>query len=55
MASSRYPPESLRLRPEAPLAGVDGGRGVCFELFARGVNAADMFGNPVAGTPVEVD
>jgi S-adenosylmethionine hydrolase len=27
----------------------------CFELFARGGNAADIFGNPQAGAPVEIE
>jgi hypothetical protein len=32
----------------------DGGRHDCYELFARGSSAAELFGNPAAGTPVEV-
>ncbi|OJF12367.1 SAM hydrolase/SAM-dependent halogenase family protein [Couchioplanes caeruleus] len=26
----------------------------CYELFARGGNAAEIFGNPPAGTPIEI-
>jgi hypothetical protein len=32
----------------------DGERRVCYELFARGGNAADMFGKPTPGTPVDI-
>ena len=32
----------------------DGGSRVCYELFARGASAAELFGHPAAGTPVEV-
>ncbi len=32
----------------------DGGERVCYELFARGSSAAQLFGDPVSGTPVEV-
>jgi hypothetical protein len=35
-----------------PAAG--GGQRACYELFARGANAAELFGQPAAGTPVEV-
>ena len=35
-----------------PTAG--GGRRRCYELFARGSSAAELFGNPVAGSPVQV-
>ncbi|HLL69709.1 MAG TPA: hypothetical protein VK453_28945 [Micromonosporaceae bacterium] len=31
-----------------------GGHRACYELFARGGSAAELFGNPAAGTPVEV-
>jgi hypothetical protein len=32
----------------------DGGNRVGYEIFARGRNAAALFGLPAAGTPVEV-
>jgi hypothetical protein len=34
--------------------GDGAGDRVSYELFARGGNAAELFGNPVAGTPVEI-
>jgi hypothetical protein len=34
--------------------GDGGGDRVSYELFARGGNAAELFGNPPSGTPVEV-
>ncbi|GIF16646.1 SAM hydrolase/SAM-dependent halogenase family protein [Actinoplanes teichomyceticus] len=34
--------------------GDGGGARVSHEIFARGRNAAELFGNPVSGTPVEV-
>ncbi len=37
----------------APGSSGWGGR-ACYELFARGGNAAELFGRPAAGTPVEV-
>ena len=33
--------------------GSSGWRRPCYEIFARGRNAADLFGYPAAGTPVE--
>jgi hypothetical protein len=32
----------------------DGGTRVSYEIFARGRNAAELFGTPTAGTPVEL-
>jgi hypothetical protein len=34
--------------------GEDGGRRLSYEIFARGRNAAELFGAPATGTPVEV-
>ena len=36
-------------------ATAGGGRRTFWEVFARGASAADLFGRPPAGTPVEVD
>ncbi|GAA3902078.1 SAM hydrolase/SAM-dependent halogenase family protein [Actinoplanes auranticolor] len=35
-------------------SGTGGGDRMCFELLARGGNAAELFGYPAAGTPVEI-
>jgi hypothetical protein len=34
--------------------GDGAGDRVSYELFARGGNAAELFGNPAAGTPIEI-
>ncbi|MEV6492957.1 hypothetical protein AB0M20_30690 [Actinoplanes sp. NPDC051633] len=34
--------------------GSSGWREPCYEIFARGGNAAELFGDPAAGTPVEL-
>ncbi|WP_213451678.1 SAM-dependent chlorinase/fluorinase [Rhizomonospora bruguierae] len=52
------PPGELAFAPGSSGWPVGTGDGAayraCYELFARGARAADLFGNPPAGTPVEV-
>ncbi|WP_067502394.1 S-adenosyl-l-methionine hydroxide adenosyltransferase family protein [Actinoplanes sp. TFC3] len=40
---------------QAPSGSEGEEKRACFELFARGGNAAELFGNPPSGTPVTVE